>query len=123
MKKFDLIIIVSVLLISALTYIFMNFSAKSDTVYAVITIDGKEVQKITLDDPLQDITIENRYGTNKIEISSDGVSVVYSDCTSQTCVHTGKITRTGQIIACLPHHLMISLEGVYEEDSIDATTR
>ncbi len=44
-------------------------------------------------------------------MDSGGVCVVHSDCPGQDCVHTGRITRSGQSIVCLPEQVVIQLTG------------
>ena len=47
----------------------------------------------------------------EIQVDSGGVCVVHSDCPGQDCVHTGRITRSGQSIVCLPEQVVIQLTG------------
>ena len=43
-----------------------------------------------------------------------------SDCPTQECVHTGKITRSGQSIVCLPARIVVQLEGgAAADDGVD----
>ena len=44
-------------------------------------------------------------------LESDGVSVTGSNCPDKVCVNTGKITKPGQTIVCLPAHVSIELRG------------
>ena len=46
-----------------------------------------------------------------IQVDSGGVCVTRSDCPGQDCVHTGRITRSGQSIVCLPEQVVIQLTG------------
>lgn len=47
----------------------------------------------------------------EIQVDSGGVCVTRSDCPGQACVHTGRITRSGQSIVCLPEQVVIQLTG------------
>ena len=47
----------------------------------------------------------------EIQVDSGGVCVTRSDCPGQDCVHTGRITRSGQSIVCLPEQVVIQLTG------------
>ena len=49
--------------------------------------------------------------TLHLVLSADGVEMTTSDCPTQECVHTGKITRSGQSIVCLPARVIVTLEG------------
>ena len=45
----------------------------------------------------------------------DGCAFVSeSDCPGQDCVRMDKISGTGQMIVCLPHHLTVVIEGAGE---------
>ena len=56
------------------------------------------------------ITIDGQYHLT-VTLTKDGVSVTESDCPGQDCVHTGRITRAGQSIVCLPEQVVVTLEG------------
>ena len=56
------------------------------------------------------VTIDGDYHL-EIQVDSGGVCVVHSDCPGQDCVHTGRITRSGQSIVCLPEQVVIQLTG------------
>ena len=79
---------------------------------AVITRDGEQTERVQLSSLTQPRTIRltGRY-TTELLLERDGVSVTFSDCPGQDCLHTGKITRAGQSIVCLPQHLVVYLEG------------
>lgn len=63
---------------------------------------------VDADDEL--ICIDEEYNVYLL-IESDGVSVISSDCPDKVCVGTGKITRAGQSIVCLPSHISVELKG------------
>ena len=52
-----------------------------------------------------------RYGTNTVTIKDGCAFVAVSDCRGGDCVRMGKISREGQMIVCLPHHLTVLIEG------------
>ena len=58
-------------------------------------------------------------GTCLISINSDGVQVIESDCPNKICIQMGRISRSGQWIACLPHRIFIRIDG-REETNVDA---
>lgn len=102
------------LAVSILSLIFINvfaFSGAPDAV--IIELDGKEYAKYSLKaiNSSKSIEIKSKYGYNKIELFSDGVRVVESDCPDQTDVLQGKITKTNEVIVCLPHRLVIRMTG------------
>ena len=77
-----------------------------------ITHRGALIQTIRLTGLTETITVASD-GDYHLEIQVDrgGVCVVHSDCPGQDCVHTGRITRSGQSIVCLPEQVVIQLTG------------
>ena len=59
-------------------------------------------------------------GTCTIAIDSGQVFVESSNCPLQICVQTGKISRAGEWIACLPHQVFIEISGQPSESEIDS---
>jgi len=77
-----------------------------------ITHRGALVQTIRLTGltETKTVAIDGDYHL-EIQVDSGGVCVVHSDCPGQDCVHTGRITRSGQSIVCLPEQVVIQLTG------------
>lgn len=122
MKKTDFILITVVLAVAAIAYAFFRSDASDDMVVNVF-VDGELALSERLASDAPPIAIETEYGRNVIAITSDGVAVIEADCASQTCVHTGQIAHSGAVIACLPHHLLIKLEGGNAQtEDIDVTS-
>jgi len=119
MKKTDLFLIAAVVALSGLLY-FLLYQKPVEGTSVSIFIDGELVRWERISDIESPIVIENEYGSNIIEIGSDTVAVTWADCVSQVCVRTGSISRPGEVIACLPHHLLITIEGRRQSEDIDA---
>ena len=92
----------------------------SESVTAVITHRGEEVERVDLLalSPTQTVTIEGMYHLT-ITLTKDGAQVTASDCPTQDCVHTGHISRAGQSIVCLPEQVVVKLEGAQHSDGPD----
>lgn len=50
-------------------------------------------------------------GAADIEISQRGVRIVSAPCKTQYCVHTGHKHRPGELIACVPNRILVSIES------------
>lgn len=104
------VIFAAVVIIGLLLYIVIGGSGGS---VAVISLDGEEYERIDLsrvEEPY-DIVIKTKYGTNVIHVQPGAIGVVSADCPDKVCVNRGSITGGGIPIACVPHRLMISIEG------------
>lgn len=53
-------------------------------------------------------------GRMVIEIKNGAVRVKESNCPGQICVDTGFISRSGQIITCVPHQVIIDIKSSKE---------
>lgn len=89
------------------------FGSTQEDLQAVISVDGQELQRISLEEIQREehlISGSSEY-ILRVILTTEGVWVEESDCPTQDCVHTGKITRSGQSIVCLPGRVIVSLEG------------
>ncbi len=117
------ITVVDVLIVTAIviTAIVSSFLLSADTGrrIAVIEIDGIEYARYDLDSvsPFEE-EIKTKRGYNTIQVSNAGVRVISADCKNKTDVKRGIISRGGESIICLPHRLVIYIEG--EEAALDS---
>jgi len=88
--------------------------------WAVVTVDGVETARYSLSED-RTVTIgEGAY--NVLEISHGAAAVVEANCGDHTCVRMGAISREGETIVCLPHRLIVRVEGG-EAAPFDAAVR
>lgn len=84
----------------------------SDALTAVVFSDGAALDRVALRPDVREIRAYSGNGyALRVAFDPDGVQVLASDCPTQDCLHTGKITRNGQSIVCLPARIVIRLEG------------
>jgi len=57
------------------------------------------------------ITIDDSLGTNVIEVERGRVRMLQADCPDKTCVRQGWVSGAAMPIVCLPHRVVIILEG------------
>ena len=106
-------ILIGVVLAAALLMVlsFLIFQEREGVSAVVIEQDGRELMRLPVD-ARQEIRIGGGDGGyNLVEIGPEGVRVSEADCPDLTCVHQGTISRAGETIICLPHRLVIRLEG------------
>lgn len=114
-KKWDFIIIVSLLILSFLPELFFisSSSGKGHENYAEISLDGKIYQTINLSTHkgIDSIDIKTESGYNIIEINEHSIRIIDADCPDRICVNDGAINAPGQLLVCLPHKLMIEIKN------------
>jgi len=106
MKKKDFVLILSLILMSFFPLLF--FSNLNGNI-AKITVDGKLYKTLPLSEN-KELIITTEYGENIVVIKNKKIFVKSADCKDGVCVKTGEISKSGEIIACLPHKLMIEIE-------------
>lgn len=114
-----ILIILSFLPMVVFAYTTNEKDYESDKTEAIITIDGKEVDRFTLskETPHQ---VKTYHPTDKqyniVEVDGTRIRVREDNSPDQVAVKTGWIEKPGQISICLPHKLMIEIKGVIKEE-------
>ena len=112
-----ILIIGSFFAVSVLAALALRLSPAGGTV-ANIYRDGVPVCSIDLSlvtEPYE-FTLTDGRGSNVIRVEPGRIVVVSADCPDKVCVHQGRVTTAGIPIVCMPHRLVIQIEG----DEIDA---
>lgn len=127
MKKGDKIIFIVILIITALgflgNFIYKNYMKSSDKI-ALIKQDGKVIDKVNLTKftGTKELTVKTKDGHyNKIIIEKDKIRITDADCPDKVCVKTGPISQPGDTVVCLPHKLIVTIEGNKTKSEVDAT--
>ena len=92
------------LIVSMLPLIFSSNDGNS----ATIKIEGEVIENISLSKETT-IKISNSSGYNLIKVSEGAISIVEADCPDKICIKSGKIKNPGEVIACIPHKLIIEI--------------
>jgi hypothetical protein len=112
MKKLDALIIIAASAVCAALFLASRIGTREDGggMRAEIYAAGRLTQTVPLTgESPRALAIAD--GKLVLAVGRDGVAVTYADCPNQVCVHTGKITAPGQIIACLPNRALVKLAG------------
>ncbi len=88
---------------------------------AIIQQNGKIIAELPLSSDTTLETDDTFGGTNTITVKDGIVMVTEANCPDLVCVHTGAISHTGEVIACLPHELIITIREP-DAESLDSTT-
>ena len=97
---------VLVLLCAAL-FLLPLLKSGNDGLIAQIVADGEIVETVALSSLTGEQTLE--YSGCVIVLSPDGVCVKDADCPDRLCVKTGKISRAGEAVACVPNRVVVTL--------------
>ena len=114
-NRFDLLLSLFVVLAAAALALFFLSHAGGEAGEVSIRDGDNAPYSLTLDAPRR---VQLADGHITLVIERGGVYVEYADCPTQDCVSTGKITRTGESIVCLPNRVVVTLEGAGEFDAV-----
>ncbi|MDD3168445.1 MAG: NusG domain II-containing protein [Eubacteriales bacterium] len=120
-KRTDLIIIVGILAVSAVSWVvyqsvFAEDQSKAEIYYyseLVETVDLNSGEERTFSIPQEENVIFQLYRDGSI-------AFVESDCPDKVCIHAGKLKTVGQFAACLPNGVMVKIVPQKERDEEDA---
>ena len=104
MKKGDIIIILSVVLVAVLfIFCFAVFGETGSRVKIsrnnTVVYTGSIMQKKT-------VNLE----TNAIEINNGKIKMAHANCKNQVCVNHKEISKKGESIICLPNKVIVEIE-------------
>ena len=82
-----------------------------------VYVDGGCRESCSLQDE-KSFSISSEGGFNEVVVSGGTVHVESADCPGQDCVKAGSISKPGQEIICLPHKLVVRIEGASDTDAV-----
>jgi hypothetical protein len=124
MKKWDVIIIVALIIISFIPegVMFINNINKHSSLYVEVYSQGELYKKLPLEKDSEKVsfTVDNELGKNVIEINKEYVKIIDADCHDLICVKAHEISKVGESLICLPHKLVVTItgEGKQETDEV-----
>lgn len=111
-KPLDALVVLAVVLL-AVGAAWLSYGGKGEgALTATVKHRGQVVAQVELSSLTEEktVSIDGAYHLT-ITLDKTGAAVTDSDCPGQDCVHTGRITRAGQSIVCLPEQVIVTLEG------------
>lgn len=109
--KLDILIVATIIFISLITSLIISLTKEQGNL-VVVKIKNEEIASYQLN-------IDGKYslnnGTNILVIEDNYAWVEEADCPDELCIKRGKISNVGESIICLPHRLIITIEGEMNE--------
>ncbi|GGH37946.1 NusG domain II-containing protein [Paenibacillus segetis] len=128
MKRGD-ILLIGLIVIVALAFLIPRWFEPSEKNHneprvANITVDGKLFKTVELTKEEQTIDVKTEFGYNILKVHDYGIEMIDADCPDKVCLTFGFVERNGGTIVCLPHRLMVEIEGAPGEgDGIDVIVK
>ncbi|HHY46806.1 MAG TPA: NusG domain II-containing protein [Firmicutes bacterium] len=118
LKKGD-ILVITIFITLALTGFAISAvrPARYTPAWVVIEVGGKEYLRLPVSGRAASRTIRITASEgipadyNVVQIKDGRARILESNCPGKVCVKTGWISRPGQSIVCVPHRLVVRIQG------------
>ena len=116
----DLILILSLLLVAAVTLIVLLSRTQKTNLVAKISVQNDVVETIDLSKNEEaDYYIDGLKGKLHIHTKDGAIAVIESNCPHQDCVHMGYVSESGRPIICAYNAVSIVIEGPSSINDVD----
>ncbi len=116
-RRNTLILVLALVLLAALSaFLIQRRLLSPEGAKAVVQVGGQGKQELDLSKDQEFWVGDPEIGRNLIRVEDGAVMVVQADCPDKICVHTGPISQEGEVIACLPHGVIIYIPQVEGTD-------
>ncbi len=86
--------------------------------------DGERVLFTAPLDVPRSIELSGPLGKSRLEIDGNGARITAAPCPRKVCMTMGPIRHVGELIACIPNHILVSIEAPKrEENRLDLISR
>ncbi len=125
MRKNDFLLLFVVAVLGLVSYVLFRADPAATNKVLVIRKDQQVVQRIQLKKTTAEkkLLVPVADGEIAIAYDKDGAKVLSSPCPDKVCIHQGKITHSGQTIACVPEKVLITITTDAKENDHDAILR
>ncbi len=120
MRKGDWCILIGILAILMGSFFLFAMPERDQSQrQAVIIVDGAEYARYKLSPNFSEIIeIDTQFGYNKLEIYDGKVRMLDANCEDQLDVKAGAIERVNETLICLPHRLLVTIQGQSKVDMV-----
>ncbi len=110
MTKSDRTLMLSVLIVAALSAAYFGFlRSRNVPVVVVITTERGEDARESLGGEQRTVTVTGPVGKSIVEFQDSKVHMLWSDCPDKICIKMGWISQPGQVVVCMPNKVVISV--------------
>ena len=105
----DFLLVVLLLLLSGALALFLRLTRQAGGTVSV-QVDGELVMELPLNEDRSLVLGEGAH-TNTLIIEGGKARVAEASCPDRICVRQGAVQYAGESIVCLPHKLVVTVEG------------
>ena len=115
----DIVLVAVLLLLGGALALFLWLTRQAGGTVAV-QIDGETVMELPLGEDIQIVLGEGAH-SNTLVIRDGKAQVAEASCPDRICVRQGAVQYAGESIVCLPHKLVITVQGG-ADNGVDGST-
>ena len=119
--KGDFLIIIFIILIAVIIFFISLPKVYNENILQVY-LDSKLLHSFKLDSETEKIIEIDNIVHNTIEIKGEKVRVINSTCYDHICENVGYISKSGELIVCMPNRLLVKIIGENKAE-LDAVVR
>ena len=113
-----LLLVVAVLV----AFSFLLLLRQSAGARVLVSSDDRIVFVAPLDKD-QRVELNGPLGITVLQIENEAARIISSPCSQKVCIRMGEARQTGDLLACVPNHLVISIEGDSDGEEYDFISR
>ena len=122
MRKKDILLVVLLLALALALYLGAQVLGADQVSSVVVTIDGAEVLRkpLAVNDSYE--IRQDDGSVNVVTVENGAVYMKEANCRDGLCVQQGRMRSAAKTIVCLPHRLVVTLDGgpaQQEEEDLD----
>lgn len=117
-KKKEIIAVLILVLIAVVSFVCIRFFVEDEGKYVKVYVNEKLTKTFDLTKD-REYFIETKFGYNLLIIKNERARILDADCPNKICVNKGYISKNGESIICLPHHVVVTVESG-EDKNVDA---
>lgn len=108
--KLDLIVIISLLVLSLSSFFLIKCSFSTQEGIAIINVSNKEIDRIDLkkENDIRILTYNGKYTEFKVEVKKNSLRIIENGCKNKTCINLGELSSSNPLI-CTYNEVYIEL--------------
>ena len=120
LTPFDRKLLIVVTILVALSFLLLF--RQSTGARVVVSSDDRIVFVAPLDKNRR-VELDGPLGITVLQIENGAARIISSPCSQKICIGMGEARDTGDLLACVPNHLVISIEGDSDGEEYDFISR
>ena len=116
----DIILGISLLLIASVLFVtdMINASSDNGNKVVIVSVDGKQTAVYPLNKNGTYELYGSHLGTNTLVIEDGKAYISEASCPDKQCMKQGKISRTGEMLVCLPNRVVVKIADSENDEPV-----